>query len=31
VDVEESGDAAVVAVSDDDAEYVSARIELTGQ
>jgi acyl dehydratase len=31
VDVEESGDAAVVAVSDDGAEYVSARIELTGQ
>jgi acyl dehydratase len=31
VEVEESGDALVVAVSDADAEYVSARIELTGQ
>ncbi|HWL48901.1 MAG TPA: MaoC/PaaZ C-terminal domain-containing protein [Acidimicrobiia bacterium] len=31
VDVEESGDTVVVAVGDDDAEYVSARIELTGQ
>ena len=31
VAVEESGEALVVAVSDADAEYVSARIELTGQ
>jgi acyl dehydratase len=31
VDVEESGEALVVAVSDAAAEYVSARIELTGQ
>jgi len=31
VSVEETGDTAVVAVSDDEAEYVSARIELTGQ
>jgi len=31
MDVEESGDTVVVAVGDDDAEYVSARIELTGQ
>ena len=31
VDVEESGDALVVAVSDDAAEYVTARIELTVQ
>ncbi len=31
VKVEETGDTVVVAVSDDEAEYVSARIELTGQ
>ena len=31
VDIEETGDAAVVAVGDEEAEYVSARIELTGQ
>lgn len=31
VGVEETGDMAVVAVSDSEAEYVSARIELTGQ